>query len=161
MVGDSGVGKTNLLRQHVNNQFTDTHLPTIGIEFGLTHHTVDGNTAASAVIWDTSGSERFGRGFRSSYLRCSHGVMLVYDATSRSTFESLRKELEQVRENVYHDAVIMLVGNKMDLESDRAVSALEGADFAGMYDCILEFREGDYADFACSAAGYAVYRGVG
>jgi Ras-related protein Rab-2A len=83
-------------------------------------------------IWDTAGQESF-RAITRSYYRNTAGVLLVYDITRRETFQYLESWLEECVENSDQNLTIVLVGNKCDLEDDRAVSVEEGQNFADQH----------------------------
>ncbi|XP_062117380.1 ras-related protein RABC2a-like [Humulus lupulus] len=125
LIGDSGVGKSSLLVSFISNS-PDNLAPTIGVDFKIKLLTVDGKRL-KLTIWDTAGQERF-RTLTSSYYRGAQGIILVYDVTRRETFTNLSdvwaKEVELYLTN--QDCVKILVGNKVDRESDRAVSRDEG-----------------------------------
>ena len=90
------------------------------------------NKIVKATIWDTAGQERF-RTLTSSYYRGAHGVLLVYDVTRPETFAHLNawlSEIEMYAPNGGKHVVKLLVGNKSDLEADRAVSTKEGEEWA-------------------------------
>ena len=80
-------------------------------------------------IWDTAGQESF-RSITRSYYRGAAGALLVYDITRRDTFNHLTRWLEEARQNSNPNMVIMLIGNKSDLDHRRAVSYKEGEQFA-------------------------------
>ena len=80
-------------------------------------------------IWDTAGQESF-KSITRSYYRGAAGALLVYDITRRDTFTHLTRWLEEVKQNGNPDMVIMLIGNKSDLDSRRQVSTSEGESFA-------------------------------
>eukprot|EP00630_Chrysocystis_fragilis_P001371 CAMPEP_0197386954 /NCGR_PEP_ID=MMETSP1165-20131217/221_1 /TAXON_ID=284809 /ORGANISM="Chrysocystis fragilis, Strain CCMP3189" /LENGTH=163 /DNA_ID=CAMNT_0042912237 /DNA_START=192 /DNA_END=683 /DNA_ORIENTATION=- len=80
-------------------------------------------------IWDTAGQESF-RSITRSYYRGAAGALLVYDITRRETFAHLARWLEEARQNANSNMVVMLIGNKSDLEHRRAVSTKEGQQFA-------------------------------
>ncbi|EXB75905.1 Ras-related protein RABC2a [Morus notabilis] len=125
LIGDSGVGKSSLLVSFISAS-TDDLAPTIGVDFKIKLLTVGGKKL-KLTIWDTAGQERF-RTLTSSYYRGAQGIILVYDVTRRETFTNLSdvwaKEVELYMTN--KDCVRMLVGNKVDRESERAVSREEG-----------------------------------
>ncbi|KAI4349087.1 hypothetical protein L6164_009726 [Bauhinia variegata] len=129
LIGDSGVGKSSLLVSFISSSVEDL-APTIGVDFKIKLLTVGGKRL-KLTIWDTAGQERF-RTLTSSYYRGAQGIILVYDVTRRDTFTNLSevwsKELELYSTN--QDCVKILVGNKVDRESERAVSREEGAALA-------------------------------
>ncbi|GMI67826.1 ARABIDOPSIS RAB GTPASE HOMOLOG C1, RAB GTPASE HOMOLOG 18-1, RAB GTPASE HOMOLOG B18 [Hibiscus trionum] len=136
MIGDSGVGKSSLLLSFTAGTF-DELSPTIGVDFKVKYVTAGGKKLKLA-IWDTAGQERF-RTLTSSYYRGAQGVVLVYDVTRRETFTNLKevwyKEFELYSTN--QDCIRMLVGNKVDKESQRVVTKKEGIELAREYGCLF------------------------
>jgi len=128
IIGDTGVGKSCLLLQFTDKRFQPVHDLTIGVEFGARMITIDGKQI-KLQIWDTAGQESF-RSITRSYYRGAAGALLVYDITRRDTFEHLTSWLEDARQHSSSNMVIMLIGNKSDLESSRAVTYEEGEQFA-------------------------------
>ena len=124
LTGDSGVGKTNLLSQFSKNTFNPDSKTTIGVEFATKTVKVAGKTV-KAQIWDTAGQERY-RAITSSYYKNANAAMVVYDITSSISFQSVQRWLKEVRENSDTNIVIMIVGNKSDLEQLRSVSTDDG-----------------------------------
>jgi small GTP-binding protein len=127
LIGDSGVGKTNLLSRFTRDQFNPESKSTIGVEFATKTLEVEGKQV-KAQIWDTAGQERY-RAITSAYYRGAIGAMLLYDITTSLTFSSLARWLRELRENADPNIVVMLVGNKSDLAEKRAVSVDEGIGF--------------------------------
>ena len=132
IVGDTGVGKSCLLLRFSENTFNEQHNVTIGVEFGSKSIEI-GNTAVKLQIWDTAGQESF-RSITRSFYRRADGVLLVYDATARHTFENCKYWLDEIKQNSATDVVIYLVANQIDLVSpggeNREVSTEEGQEFA-------------------------------
>lgn len=128
IIGDTGVGKSCLLLQFTDHRFIPQHDLTIGVEFGARFVTVD-NKQMKLQIWDTAGQESF-RSITRSYYRGAAGALLVYDITRRETYNHLTAWLEDARQHSNQNTTIMLIGNKCDLESKRAVSREEGEAFA-------------------------------
>lgn len=128
IIGDTGVGKSCLLLQFTDKRFQPVHDLTIGVEFGARMVTID-NRQIKLQIWDTAGQESF-RSITRSYYRGAAGALLVYDITRRETFNHLARWLEEARQNANGSMVIMLVGNKGDLDHKRQVSKEEGEKFA-------------------------------
>ncbi|KAF5819378.1 putative small monomeric GTPase [Helianthus annuus] len=136
LIGDSGVGKSSLLVSFISNTVDDL-APTIGVDFKMKQLTVAGKRL-KLTIWDTAGQERF-RTLTSSYYRGAQGIILVYDVTRRETFTNLSeiwaKEVDLYSTN--QDCIKMLVGNKVDKDSERFVSREEGAALAKELGCIF------------------------
>ena len=128
IIGDTGVGKSCLLLQFTDKRFQPVHDLTIGVEFGARMVTID-NRQIKLQIWDTAGQESF-RSITRSYYRGAAGALLVYDITRRETFQHLTRWLEEARQNANQSMVIMLVGNKGDLDHRRQVTREEGEKFA-------------------------------
>ncbi|XP_061343665.1 ras-related protein RABA6b-like isoform X1 [Gastrolobium bilobum] len=128
LIGDSGVGKSNLISRFAKHEFLLDSKPTIGVEFAYRNIRVR-DKLIKAQIWDTAGQERF-RAITSSYYRGALGAMLVYDITKRTTFMNVRKWLHELREFGGEDMVVILVGNKTDLGQSREVEKEEGKGFS-------------------------------
>lgn len=128
IIGDTGVGKSCLLLQFTDKRFQPVHDLTIGVEFGARMVTID-EKQVKLQIWDTAGQESF-RSITRSYYRGAAGALLVYDITRRDTFKHLSRWLDEARQHSQSNMVIMLIGNKSDLEHRRAVSTEEGKAFA-------------------------------
>jgi len=125
VVGDTSTGKTNLIQRYVNNKFSESSLPTIGVEFHSKNIKIQPNNGEEqniqVQIWDTAGQERF-RGIAGSYYRHSSGILLVYDITLRQSFDNLGKWLSEIKKYAEQDAFIYVIGNKKDLVEDREVT---------------------------------------
>ncbi|GLT92302.1 hypothetical protein SLE2022_101430 [Rubroshorea leprosula] len=136
LIGDSGVGKSSILVSFISSSVEDL-APTIGVDFKIKLLTVGGKKL-KLTIWDTAGQERF-RTLTSSYYRGAQGIILVYDVTRRESFTNLcdvwAKEVELYSTN--QDCVKMLVGNKVDRESERVVSREEGMALAKELGCLF------------------------
>ena len=128
LIGDSGVGKSNLLSRFTRNEFNIESKSTIGVEFATRSIQVDSKTI-KAQIWDTAGQERF-RAITSAYYRGAVGALLVYDISKHQTYENVTRWLKELRDHADANIVIMLVGNKSDLRHLRAVPTEEAKAFA-------------------------------
>lgn len=128
LIGDSGVGKSNLLSRFTRNEFSLESKSTIGVEFATRSLNVDGKVI-KAQIWDTAGQERY-RAITSAYYRGAVGALLVYDVTRHSTFENVERWLKELRDHTDPNIVVMLIGNKSDLRHLVAVSTEDGKSFA-------------------------------
>jgi len=128
LIGDSGVGKSNLLSRFTRNDFNMESKSTIGVEFATRTIVVDGKTI-KAQIWDTAGQEKY-RAITSAYYRGAVGALLVYDITRTGTFEHLERWLTELLSHEDKDIVVMLVGNKYDLRHLRTVSTEQAKEFS-------------------------------
>ncbi|KAK8663411.1 hypothetical protein V6N13_083232 [Hibiscus sabdariffa] len=128
IIGDSAVGKSNLLSRYARNEFNPHSKATIGVEFQTQTMEIDGKEV-KAQIWDTAGQERF-RAVTSAYYRGASGALIVYDISRRTTFDSVGHWLDELK--THSDATVarMLVGNKCDLENIRDVSVEDGKSLA-------------------------------
>ncbi|KAL7089068.1 hypothetical protein ACP275_13G165500 [Erythranthe tilingii] len=128
LIGDSGVGKSNLLSRFTKNEFSQQSKSTIGVEFATRSIQVD-DKVVKAQIWDTAGQERY-RAITSAYYRGAVGALLVYDVTRHVTFENVERWLKELRAHTDNNIVIMLVGNKSDLRHLRAIPTQDAKEFA-------------------------------
>ena len=111
--------------------FTDNFMPTIGVDFKIKTIEVDGKTI-KLQIWDTAGQERF-KTITSSYYKGAHGIIVTYDMTDRESFSSIQNWMAEVEKHASDNISRILVGNKCDLESQRAVSSEDGRELADFY----------------------------
>ncbi|CAJ1963784.1 unnamed protein product [Sphenostylis stenocarpa] len=128
LIGDSGVGKSNLLSRFTRNEFCLESKSTIGVEFATRTLEVEGRTV-KAQIWDTAGQERY-RAITSAYYRGALGALLVYDVTKPTTFENVSRWLKELRDHADANIVIMLIGNKTDLKHLRGVATEDAQGYA-------------------------------
>lgn len=128
LIGDSAVGKSQLLARFARNQFNLDSKATIGVEFQTRTLNIDARNV-KAQIWDTAGQERY-RAVTSAYYRGAVGAMLVYDITKRQSFDHVARWLEELRGHADKNIVIMLMGNKSDLGTLRAVPIEDAKEFA-------------------------------
>ncbi|XP_022989944.1 ras-related protein RABA2a-like [Cucurbita maxima] len=128
LIGDSGVGKSNLLSRFTRNEFCLESKSTIGVEFATRTLQVEGRTV-KAQIWDTAGQERY-RAITSAYYRGALGALLVYDVTKPMTFDNVNRWLKELRDHADANIVIMLIGNKTDLKHLRAVATEDAQSYS-------------------------------
>jgi small GTP-binding protein len=128
IIGDSSTGKSALRTRFLDNRFTSESIHTIGVEFAMKTINV-GDKKALLQIWDTAGQERF-RAVTRSYYRGAHGCLLLYDITDRNSYNNVTNWLSDARAQSGPDMVIMLVGNKSDLQDARDVTFLEASRLA-------------------------------
>jgi len=128
LLGNSDVGKSSLLLRYVDSVWSDTFVPTIGVDFKVKTIEIDGKKV-KLQIWDTAGQERF-RTVVSTYFRGAHGIFLIYDITNRDSFKNLENWLIEIEKNASENVLKILIGNKNDLEDEREIQSDEGKAFA-------------------------------
>ena len=127
-IGESGVGKTNIISRYVRDEYSESTISTVGIDFTSKMLTVEGNKV-NLQIWDTAGQERM-RAIASAYYRDANGALLIYDISSKETFERIPFWVKEIRDNGNERVKIILVGNKSDLTDEREVSIEEAKSYA-------------------------------
>ena len=133
LIGDSSVGKTNLLNRFVKNEFNSQSKPTVGVDFFSKTVTID-KKSVKAQIWDTAGQERF-KAFSSAYYNGSHGAIIAYDVTNKESFENVKNWITELKTHLeLSNLVVMLIGNKTDLENQRQVTEEQGRSLAEQLD---------------------------
>merc|ERR1711935_911355 len=128
IIGNSHVGKSNILLRFSENVFHESFLPTIGVDFKIKNVQVEDKTI-KLHIWDTAGQERF-KTITATYYKGAHGIILVYDITDRTTFVEIENWLSEIQQHASPNVARLLVGNKCDMEGERQVSYQDGKDYA-------------------------------
>jgi len=149
VLGESGVGKSCIVRRYVHNTYDDDSIPTVGTDFARKLVKTPDGFRVNLMVWDTAGQERF-RSLTTSFYRGVHAFFVVYDVSDPQSFRTIEYWLEQIKVNAtLPDALRILVANKIDLrdssdpDSGRVfVSRAEGMQFA---------REHGMLFFECSA----------
>ena len=162
IVGDSSVGKSCLLLRFTDGRFKNTHDLTIGVEFGSRIVQFDQKASVKLQIWDTAGSEQF-QSVTRSYYRGAICAILCYDITRRVSFQNCVKWLEDIQSYGSEKALVILVGNKLDLKDRRQVSYEEGEKFAKMNNLIFfetSALDATGVEEMFSAAARDVYDGI-
>lgn len=161
VVGESGVGKTAIVNQLVSGVFHDECEPTIGIEF-KSYTLQNDSEPIKLQIWDTAGQERF-KSVSRAYFRNALGSILVFSIADRNTFECLDAWLNDLHSLCARNAHIILIGNKTDLEDDRAVPQTEAQEFAKRHDLYYletSAKTGDNVKEAFSRLGLGILRKI-
>ena len=149
LIGDSGVGKTNILSRYLTNEFSLTTQATVGVEFG-SKIIKKGEKLIKLQIWDTAGQERY-KSITSAYYKGSKGAFVVYDITRKTTFDNVDKWINELKNNGSEGVFIMLVGNKSDLKEKREISEEEVKKKAELYNvafCETSALEGNNIEYA-------------
>jgi Ras-related protein Rab-11A len=124
LIGDSATGKSNILNRYTKDQFSLNTKSTVGVEFGAKSLTFK-EQIIKAQIWDTAGQERY-KSVTNAYYKNAKGAFIVYDITNKQSFENVDSWLTELKAKADNDVVIFLIGNKIDLESYRVVSEIDG-----------------------------------
>lgn len=124
IVGDSGVGKSNILSRFVQNEFSNDSRATVGVELSTKSYRIHGKVI-KLHLWDTAGQERF-KSITSSYYKGSKGAVVVYDITNPESFDHVNKWLSEIRELGGKNINAIVCGNKCDLVNKRKVSTEDG-----------------------------------
>ena len=128
VIGDSFVGKSCIVAKYIHGGFDEEFKTTIGIEFGSKDLTINGKVYR-IQIWDTAGQETF-RSITRAYYKNSVCSFIVYDVTNRQSFLNVQDWFNECKKQTPKTAMMVLVGNKIDLNNKREVSYEEGENFA-------------------------------
>ena len=131
LLGDLAVGKTSLIARYTNGVFNETYISTVGIE-NLLKQEIINNENVLVKIWDTAGQERF-RAITPSILRNAEGVIIVFDVTSKDSFENIKEWINTLKINVgdnTNSIPVIIVGNKIDKEDEREIEKNDALKFA-------------------------------
>ena len=133
ILGSSSVGKTCILQRAFNNEFKESMLSTVGIDFKTKYFKFDDDKVRVNCI-DTAGQEKF-RAISINYLKGTDGALLVFDITNKETFELITSWLDDIKQNNKMNVGKILIGNKSDLDSERTVTKEEAESFAELIQC--------------------------
>ena len=131
LIGDSSVGKSNILLKYLKGEFDKNSKATVGVEFG-TKNIMINNKKIKIQIWDTAGQERY-RSITSAYYKGAKGALIVYDITRKNTFDNIDKWISDLKLNGDKNICILIVGNKSDLNEQREVDKELGKKKAEMF----------------------------
>ena len=132
LLGDISVGKTCILTRYSDNTFREEHFVTVGLDFIKKSVNLDNGKTVNIQIWDTAGQDRF-KSITKNYYKGAHGIILIYDVTTRKTFDNVRKWIDTIKEEVSDKVNVILVGNKIDNNDNRKVTTEEGQKIANEY----------------------------
>ena len=131
VAGDSFVGKTNLLLRFVDDKYDDESLQTIGIDIKYKDITLD-DKKYKLDLYDTAGQEKF-RSAVEKFFKKSDCVFLVYEITNRKSFKNISNWIKECKSKASENVLIVLIGNKCDLNEKRQVTTEEGENLAKKY----------------------------
>lgn len=161
LLGDGAVGKTSLVQRFIHDKFTSGYLMTIGMEPYSRFETING-TKVCLQLWDIAGQDRF-QSMRHIFYKGSLGALVTYDITRRQSFENLKRWIKEAK-NESPRIMLIMVGNKNDLEDMRDVSTEEGQEFADKMGCIdfieTSAKTGENVSEAFLNLGTSIYESV-
>ena len=128
LIGDSFVGKTNIMSKYLKNEFHEDSKATVGVEFGAKKFDIEGKSV-KAQIWDTAGQERY-KSITTTYYKGAKGALIVYDITRKETFDSVDRWISELVNSGDKNMTMLLIGNKCDLDNQRQVSKEQGEEKA-------------------------------
>jgi len=128
IIGDSAVGKSNILLRYIHDKFNEEFQSTIGVEFGAKNLKIN-DKIYRIQIWDTAGQETF-RSITRAYYKNSVCACVVYDITNKNSFNNIKSWIEDCKKQSPKTVFLVLIGNKVDLEDKRQVTYEEGSIYA-------------------------------
>ena len=129
LIGDSGVGKSNILSRYVLDEFSIDTKATVGVEFGSKIIMKENFTKIKIQIWDTAGQERY-KSITNAYYKGAKGAFVVYDICRKDTFENIDKWYSELKMNSDENIFVIIIGNKSDMEEQRQITVSEGQEKA-------------------------------
>ena len=129
LLGDSEVGKSCFLMRYSENVFIENYITTIGLDYKLKTVKLDTGKTIKVQLWDTAGQDKY-RTIAKNYYKGSHGILLLYDITKKSSFDNIREWVRDIKEEVSEKAIIFLIGNKIDMEEQRKITKEKGEELA-------------------------------
>ena len=121
IIGDSSVGKSSIVMRYTKDSFSNDIPATVGVDNYIKEVVTDDNRNVKLLIWDTAGQERF-RALAKNYYKNAKCVILVFDITNRKSFENLDSWLDEVFNYTHEGILVVVIGNKSDLQNDRKVT---------------------------------------
>ena len=121
IVGDSSVGKTNLVKRFMNNTFLKDSKATVGVEFMSKTFNVN-KKIIKVELWDTAGQERY-KAITAAYYKGAKGALIVYDVTNKISYDNVDKWCNELRIKGSKNINIVMIGNKTDLKDNIVVNS--------------------------------------
>ncbi|CAD8100530.1 unnamed protein product [Paramecium sonneborni] len=136
IIGNSGVGKSSLLLRFADDQFSESYLTTIGVDFRFRTLPIDGKNV-KLQIWDTAGQERF-RTITSAYYKGADGIVMVYDVTQGQSFDDIDKFwLHEVESYGEKNVQLLVIGNKNDLDEQKAIETSKAEEYCKSHNMLF------------------------
>ena len=115
LIGDTSVGKSCILTRFADDQFSESYVTTIGVDFRFKTMIVK-DKICKIQVWDTAGQERY-RSITNAYYRGADAIFIIFDVTSKESFIHIDDWIEEIMKYVGKDAVIAIGANKSDLNN--------------------------------------------
>ena len=130
LIGDGGVGKTSIAQRYVHGVFKADYKATIGTFISKKEWYFEQlNTSVKFIIWDLAGQDQFQR-LWPDYMTDTRSGIIMFDVTNKKSFENIKKWNEIITRVAHPNVILILVGNKVDLQDSREVSSEEGMELA-------------------------------
>ena len=136
-LGNTAVGKTSFIIKYTEDTFQEVYLSTIGIDFKIKTVTIK-DKQYKLFFYDTTGQERF-RSLSFNIIKNAHGIILMYDITNKSSFNSIPEWIKNIKESKGEDFPMILCGNKIDKEDERVITREESEELSNEY--VIDFFE--------------------
>ncbi len=136
-LGNTAVGKTSFIIKYTEDTFQEVYLSTIGIDFKVKTVTIK-DKQYKLFFYDTTGQERF-RSLSFNIIKNAHGIILMYDITNKSSFDSIPEWIKNIKESKGEDFPMILCGNKIDKEDERVITREESEELSNEY--VIDFFE--------------------
>ena len=132
-LGECSVGKSSLIIKYVNDTFSSNYISTLGLDFRQKKIELEDGKEINLRLFDTAGQERY-KSISANFIKKANGILLIYDITNKASFNSISKWMESIEEISPANTIVIIVGNKIDLETERQVTREEGVRKAKEYD---------------------------
>jgi small GTP-binding protein len=136
-LGKCSVGKSSFILRFTENRFENTYLTTVGLDFRFRLVNIK-DIQYKVLFYDTVGQEKY-HSIAPNIIKKANGIIIMYDITNKSTFDSIREIIESINEEKGKDFPMILIGNKIDLENEREIKKEEAEELAEKYG--MEFFE--------------------
>ena len=154
LIGDSRVGKTSLIEQYINKQFSEEHITTVTAGDKFYKEVKVGGKTIKLEIWDTAGQEQY-RTVNKIYMKNAKIALIVYDITQQQSFDNLKNWYNELK-NIDSIEIIGVIANKSDLYEDKVIDKEEGENYAKSINAIFyETSATDYEIVATAFEGLA------
>lgn len=140
IIGDSGIGKSCVLKRLMEDDFKEDHDVTVGVDFG-SHLIKVEDKILKLQVWDTAGQESF-KSITKIFYRGAHCIILAYSIINGLSFDNLKEWLRDVRTQCSPDVMVFIVGNKCDLENMREVA----------HESVVDFKDQNQILYCCETS---------